>query len=68
MDLKLCIKNITNLVVETVSELDLLVKNYSEKIKEMVGACMHACVGWQVHACVRWQVHGWHVSALVSFS
>jgi hypothetical protein len=37
-------KNVTNLVVETVSELDLRVKNYSEKIKEMMSVCVHACM------------------------
>ena len=44
MDLKLCIKNSRNLVVKTVFELDLWLKNYSEKTKIKWWVCKHACL------------------------
>ena len=44
-------KNVTNLVVETVSELDFRVKNYSEKNKRN-GRCVHACMGQVAGACL----------------
>ena len=45
-------KNVTNLVVESDSELDLRVKNYSEKIKEMMSACVHACMRQVAGVCM----------------
>jgi hypothetical protein len=45
-------KNIRNLMVKTVFELDASLRNYNEKMNEIrLDACMHACV-----SSVKWNV------------
>jgi hypothetical protein len=56
-------KNVANIMVKTVSELESHVKNYRGNTKKQKEgfACMHACVRWEGDGSGRW-VRGWLVS------
>jgi hypothetical protein len=46
---QIVLKNVTSLIVKTISELESRVKNYRGKTKKQKegSACMHACIRWE---------------------